>query len=76
MTRETIEIWPIGSAVLIDGEIPAKITAIEIRGDVHLVTYQCAWWDERKRQSEWLTEAEFVPQGARPMKGFASRQER
>ncbi len=56
-----IEIFPIGSEVLVDKEIPAIIVAVEIRGVRGLVTYQCTWWDERKRCSEWLTEAEIVP---------------
>jgi uncharacterized protein YodC (DUF2158 family) len=58
---QEMEVIAIGSDVLIDGEIPAKIMAFEVRGEVGLVTYQCAWWDERSRKSEWLTEGEIKP---------------
>jgi hypothetical protein len=60
--KSEIEVLAIGSSVLVDGDIPARILAFEVRGD-GLVTYQCAWWDERKRQMEWLTEAEIKPRG-------------
>jgi hypothetical protein len=56
-----IQVYPIGSEIVIDGDIPAVITAFEVRGMVGLITYQCTWWDERNRKSEWLTESEIKP---------------
>lgn len=56
-----IEILEIGSDVVVDGEIPAKIIAVELRGVPPLITYQCVWWDERARKSEWVTETEVRP---------------
>lgn len=56
-----IEIFAIGSKVTIDGDIPATITAVEIRGAVGLVTYQCCWWDQRSRKVEWVTAGEVQP---------------
>lgn len=56
-----IEMFAIGSKVTIDGDIPATITAVEIRGIAGLVTYQCCWWDQRTRKSEWVTAAEIQP---------------
>ena len=56
-----IEIFTIGSKVTIDGDIPAMITAVEIRGAAGLVTYQCCWWDNRARKSEWVTASEIQP---------------
>lgn len=55
MTMEVIEI---GSEVTIDNDIPAVVTALEIRGAEHLLTYQVTWWDERTRKSEWVTPRE------------------
>lgn len=51
---EKIEIIPIGSSVFLDGEIPATVHAVEVRGQPHSLTYQCVWWDERQRKSEWV----------------------
>lgn len=50
----TIEIIPVGSKVFLDGEIVATIHAVEIRGMPHSLMYQCIWWDERMRKSEWV----------------------
>jgi uncharacterized protein YodC (DUF2158 family) len=58
---KNMEVLAIGSEVAIAGDIPATIIAFEVRGTVGLITYQCCWWDERTRRSEWLTEAEVVP---------------
>lgn len=55
--NETIECFPIGTRVVLDGEIPALITAINISGEN--LTYQCVWWDERTRKSDWLVAAEI-----------------
>lgn len=49
-----MEVFEIGSDVLLDGDIPAKITAINIRGAEHRLTYEVTWWDERNRKSEWV----------------------
>lgn len=49
-----MEVYEIGTAVLIDGDIPATITALNIRGLEHRVTYEVMWWDERTRKTEWL----------------------
>lgn len=54
-----LSIYRHGAEVLVDGNIPARITAVEIRGD--LVTYQCCWWDERQRRSEWVSAEEVKP---------------
>lgn len=56
---DELEIYRHGAEVLVDGNIPARITAVEIRGD--LITYQCCWWDERQRRSEWVSAEEVKP---------------
>jgi uncharacterized protein YodC (DUF2158 family) len=65
---DMLEVFPIGAKVTIDGDIPATIVAFEVRGDTdgRVVTYQCVWWDERTRKSEWITEGEIVPVSASP----------
>lgn len=49
-----IDIIPIGSKVYLDGEIVATVHAVEVRGQPHSLTYQCVWWDDRVRKSEWV----------------------
>jgi hypothetical protein len=56
-----LQVLEIGSQVLIDGDIPATITAINIRGLEHRLTYEVTWWDERTRRTEWLDPFEIKP---------------
>ena len=60
-----IEVFAIGSKVTVDGDIPATIRAIEIRGEIGLISYQCVWWDERNRRVEWGTASEIQPSNER-----------
>lgn len=53
-----IQVLAIGTTVIVDGEIPAVIRGVSIRGP-HRVSYDCVWWDERTRKSEWLDADEF-----------------
>lgn len=53
-----MEVIEIGSDVTIDNDIPAIVTALEVRGAEHLLTYQVTWWDERTRKVEWVTPRE------------------
>lgn len=57
-----MEVYDIGSQVLIDGDIPATITSINIRGMEHRLTYEVMWWDERNRKTDWLDPFEIRPQ--------------
>lgn len=54
-----VEVIAMHSAVLIDGEIPATIIAIELR-DTN-VSYQCSWWNERDRKTDWFSAREIKP---------------
>lgn len=58
-----IEALAIGTEVTIDGDIPATVRRIEIRGlgDNKLISYECVWWDERVRKTEWLEFDEIKP---------------
>ncbi len=49
----TIEVYPNGTKVKIDGEITGVVTGINITGRQH-VTYQVGWWNGRSRESKWL----------------------
>lgn len=54
-----IEVLRCGSEVVIDGDIKAFILSIDIRRGV--ISYQCCWWDERTRKTEWVTEEAVRP---------------
>ncbi len=69
LESETIEVYAIGTRVTLDNDIPAYITAINIRG--RNVSYECNWWDERTRKSDWFTEHEFRASNQRQMIGVA-----
>lgn len=49
-----IEVYAIGTNVVIDGDIPATIRAVTIYSPTW-IKYLCVWWDERNRKEEWLT---------------------
>ena len=54
-----IEVMQAGSPVTLADNIPARITGILIN-DKCRVTYQCVWWDDSTRMSEWLEEFEVT----------------
>lgn len=43
----------IGSTVVLDTLVQARITAIMIR-DKYAVSYEVVWWNERVRHVEWV----------------------
>lgn len=66
--NQTIEVLAIGTRVTIDAEIPATIRRIEIRGPQHdQISYECVWWDERTRKSEWLSPDELTTKESQHM---------
>jgi hypothetical protein len=52
-----ISVYPIGSEVLIDGTITARVTAIMIRAEV---SYEVVWWNDRERRVEWVEHWEIA----------------
>ena len=68
-----LSVIEIGSAVILDGDIPATIGALEVRGSEHLLTYQVIFWDKRTRKTEWVTPAEIKHAEQRRTMRFGSR---
>jgi len=63
-----IEVLSIGTPVTIDGDLPATIRRIEIRGVEHnLISYECVWWDGRNRKAAWLERDEFTSEPTIPV---------
>ncbi len=66
-------VYPVGSKVLIDREVPGTIVAISLRGLNHAVCYSVEWWDNRKLECREFDEFRVFPgeRGVEPMRvGF------
>jgi hypothetical protein len=58
---ESIEVFAVGSNVLLGDVVSARITAVFIREG--RVSYECVWWDDRERQEEIVEAWELRPDG-------------
>jgi hypothetical protein len=58
---KTIDVYAIGSEVLLDGRVSARIVTIRIEPGT--VVYECVYWDELARRSEWVEAWEILPDG-------------
>lgn len=58
MTKNTIDVYKIGSQVKLTNDVYGVITGISIRGDHH-VTYECGWWNGRSYDAKWFHPSEF-----------------
>lgn len=67
---ETIKVLAVGSEVLLDGAVSARITAIFIRDAG--ITYEVVWWNERERHEEVLEPWELKPNGEKARKARVS----
>ena len=46
MSKNTLELYKIGSKVKLGEDVFGIIVGINIRGDNH-ITYECGWWNSR-----------------------------
>lgn len=60
-----MEVFEIGSEVLIDVDVPGIVTGINIRGVEHRLQYEVTWWDERNRKSDWFDPFEIKAKGVK-----------
>ena len=58
MSKNTIDVYGIGSQVKLTNDVFGVITGITIRGDNH-VTYECGWWNGRSYDSNSFTSKEI-----------------
>lgn len=49
-----LELIEIGTEVLLNGGLPAKVSAVTIRGIENFVAYECVWWNEGERKVDWI----------------------
>lgn len=50
-------VFPVGSKVVLAGDLEGMVTAIEIQDCNHLM-YRVAWWNGRARIEEWVHDLE------------------
>jgi uncharacterized protein YodC (DUF2158 family) len=58
MSKNTIDVYKVGSQVKLTNDVYGVITSISIRGDNH-VTYECGWWNGRSYDTKWFHDSEF-----------------
>lgn len=58
MTKNSLELYKIGSKVKLADDVYGVITAICLRGD-NYVTYECAWWNGRSHDNKWFHSSEI-----------------
>lgn len=58
MTKNSLELYKIGSKVKLADDVYGTITGISIRGNNH-VTYECAWWNGRSHDSKYFHSSEI-----------------
>lgn len=61
MSDSPLEVYPVGSGVLLDGGVhSARVTAILIRDGV---SYEVVWWTDGERHCEEVGPWELLPDG-------------
>jgi len=58
MSKNTLELYRVGSKVKLEDNVFGTITGIMIRGQ-NYVTYECSWWNGRSHDSKWFHETEL-----------------
>jgi uncharacterized protein YodC (DUF2158 family) len=58
MSKNSLELYKIGTRVKLAEDVFATIIGISIRGDNH-ITYECGWWNGRSYDSKWFHSSEF-----------------
>lgn len=58
MSKNTIDIYKIGSKVKLAEDVFGHIIGVRIEGNNH-ITYECSWWNGRSHDSKWFHEDEI-----------------
>ena len=70
MTKNTTDIYKIGSTVKLAEDVHGVITGACIKGG-NYITYECSWWNGRSHDSKWFHEDEIeVTQNEKLRIGF------
>ena len=59
---EAIEVYGVGTEVVLSDEVDAKIVTIAIHAG-NMVQYECAWWSSKARTRDWFTVEDFIEIG-------------
>lgn len=70
MSKNSIEVYKVGSKVKLTDDVYGYIVGISIRGDNH-ITYECSWWNGRSHDSKWFYSGEIeITVGEKTKIGF------
>jgi len=58
MSKNSLELYKIGSKVKLTDDLYGNISAICLRGN-NYVTYECSWWNGSSHDSKWFYESEI-----------------
>lgn len=58
MSKNSLELYKIGTRVKLVEDVVATVVGISIRGDNN-ITYECGWWNGRSYDSKWFHPSEF-----------------
>lgn len=58
MSKNTLELYKIGSKVKLTDDVYGSIIGINIRGD-NSVTYECGWWNGRSYSTQSFCASEI-----------------
>ena len=58
MSKNTLDLYSVGTKVKLADDVFGTIIGIMLRGDNH-ITYECAWWNGRSHDSKWFHQKEI-----------------
>ena len=56
---DTLEVYEVGTDVVLSEDIQAKIVTVAIHAE-NIVQYECAWWSGETRTRDWFTLDDFT----------------
>jgi uncharacterized protein YodC (DUF2158 family) len=58
MSKEKVEIYPVGTKVKLEEDVFGTITRVSIFSNDY-ITYECGWWNSRSYSSQSFTKDEI-----------------
>lgn len=65
-----VNVYPIGTEVLVDGRIKGTITRISLTTKEHIPYYEIEWFDGNTHISRWLYDMQFTTERSHKVIGF------
>lgn len=72
MSKNSLEIYKIGSKVKLTDDVVGSITSVTIKAD-NSISYECGWWNGRSYSTQHFSSNEIEPTSVEKLKiGFVS----